>query len=105
MNDSELLAKDLLRGVISQTEHDEELAQIGMRALHEGVPTPAAQDAAALDSIIINPSFVVQEMAPKDPDPRGKRGAAIRVKVTDDYVETTIRSTGARMRVYYNPKA
>lgn len=81
-------------------------SEIGMDVLHEGVPAPAAGDAARLpDSVIINPSFVIQEMAPKAPDPRGRRGAAVRIEVTDHYVETTIRHTGARIRLYYNPKA
>lgn len=79
-------------------------SEIGMEALHEGVPAPAAQDAARLpDSVIINPSFTVQEMAPKEPDPRGRRGAAVRVSVTDDYVQVTIRLTGARIRLYPRP--
>lgn len=82
------------------------MTEPGMEALHEGVPVAAKQDAAALpDSVIINPSFVVQEMDPKALDPRGKRGAAVRVSVTDDYVEVTIRSTGERIRIYFNPKA
>lgn len=79
-------------------------SEIGMEALHEGVPAPVAQNAARLpDSVIINPSFTVQELDPKAPDLRGKQGAAYRISVTDHYVEVTIRATGARMRVY--PKA
>ena len=76
-------------------------SEIGMEALREGVPTPAAQDAARLpDSVIINPSFTVQEMSPKAADSRGRRGAAVRTKVTDHYVEVTIRLTGERIRIY-----
>ncbi len=81
-------------------------SEIGMEAFQGDVSAPAIQDEERLpDSVIINPRFTVQELAPKALDPRGKRGAEIRVKVTDHYVETTIRRTGARIRLYYNPKA
>ncbi len=71
-------------------------SKIGMKAF-QTVPVTERLP----DSVIINPSFTVQEMSPKAPDTRGKRGAAVRIKVTDHYVETTIRATGARIRVYF----
>jgi len=71
---------------------------IGNQTMKEGVPA-----AKLPDSVIINPSFTVQELDPKGPDPRGKRGAAYRIGVTDQYVEVTIRLTGERIRIY--PKA
>ena len=68
----------------------------GMQTLKEGVDLQ-------MDSVCINPSFTVQEMAPASPDSRGKAGANVRVKVTDHYVMVTIRATGQRVRVYLNP--
>ena len=68
----------------------------GMQTMKEGVDLQ-------MDSVIINPSFTVQEMAPAVCDKRGKRGANVRVKVTDNYVEVRIRCTGQRVRVYFNP--
>lgn len=77
-------------------------SEIGMKSLHEGVPKPARQDAERVPvAVNLNPSFTFQEMPPVAPDPRGRKGKAVRTKVTDTYVEVTIRRTGGRGRFYY----
>lgn len=74
-------------------------SEIGMKALHEGVPVPKELE---LDSVIINPHFVIQEMPPATRDSRGRKGAAVRIKVTDNYVEIRLRRSGERIRAYFN---
>ena len=64
--------------------------------MREGIAIPP-------EIVNVNPHFSVLEMPPATRDPRGRRGAAIRVKVTDDYVEIRIRCSGERLRVYFRP--
>lgn len=75
-------------------------SEIGNRTMREGVP---GLKELALDSVIINPHFIIQEMPPVTRDPRGRKGAQYRIICKDRYVEIRIRNSGERIRVYLNP--